>query len=323
MATILVGDIGGTNSRLLVRCEEKDLKRENFLNQNYASLEQILRVFLKNIKVDYACFALAGRIKDQTCELTNVAWKVSAVAIKSIFNITAVYVINDFEALCWSLPDLKEEDVFSLTQTLPSSSFRGCFGVCGVGTGLGVGALYNGIPIPSEGGHSDFSPKDDLEKEYHDYLTKKYGHVSKERVLSGPGIVDLYHFFVGKFKHKEILIGDDIGPQIVEKALNSQGFEFYRQIILKFCSMYGSAAGDFALTFLTTNGFYIGGGITPKILNILKNSQFVEAFQRKGIQQEWLKKVPIYAILNENAALVGLARYLRDKVEEFQLSNNH
>jgi len=158
------------------------------------------------------------------------------------------------------------------------------------------------VPFASEGGHVDFAPQGAKERQFWDYLHKKYGHVSIERVISGPGLEHLYWFLVESGKHKKVLQGEEISRQIIESAGESA---VCGEVLRWFASLYGAAAGNIALQFLSEGGLYLAGGIAPKILSVLKQPEFMKAFVDKGRFKELLQKIPVHVVLNENLPLLG------------------
>jgi glucokinase len=248
--------------------------------------------------------ALAGPIQGRKCHLTNLHWDIDADQIEKEHHIAEVHLMNDLVAAAWGLRRLKPKDLFTLNKGVKESGNQA---IIAAGTGLGVAGLcWDGkdhIPLASEGGHVDFAPKDAIDRQLWDYLHKKYGHVSLERVISGPGIEHLYWFLVEKGKHKNILQEEEIPRQVVEQGLT--GSKICQETLLWFASLYGAAAGNIALQFLSRGGVYLAGGIAPAILDILKQGGFMKAFADKGRFQELLQKMPVHVVLNENLPLLG------------------
>jgi glucokinase len=231
--------------------------------------------------------------------MTNLNWDIDADQIEKEHPITHVHLINDLVAAGEGLKRLKAEDIFTLNAGVKESGNRA---IVAAGTGLGIGGLYwdgkSHLPFASEGGHVDFAPRDAKERQLWDYLHKKYGHVSLERIISGSGLEHLYWFLVESGKHKKVLQGEEISRQIVESPE-------CREVVQWFASLYGAAAGNVALQFLSQGGLYLAGGIAPRTLKVLKQGEFMKAFVDKGRFQELLKKIPVHVVLNESLSLLG------------------
>ena len=174
-------------------------------------------------------------------------------------------------------------------------------------------------PFACEGGHSDFAPKNKLEDELLLYLRQKFGHVSYERILSGPGLYNLYQFVIDTQKEKEkaetleeIKSGDS--PRLIsEKGVSGESVACVRTIEL-FVSIYGSEAGNVALKMLALGGVYLGGGIAPKILDAIKEGEFLKSFKAKGRFSDLLSAIPVRVVLNDNTALLGAMLYAKQVV---------
>lgn len=312
----LGGDIGGTktnlayfeksNNQLLCKIEER------YSSHEFASLDEIVLNFIQKhqIKIDKACFGIAGPIRHETVKTTNLPWKVDAHKLSYILSGAPVHLINDLEANAWGIELLKGNEL-ELIQN-PTNPTPGHRALISAGTGLGEAGLYfdgkNFHPFASEAGHADFAPRNSKEAALLSYLGKKNGHVSYERVLSGQGLYNIYQFLNDYTKKtpppeiKELLNKDDpakVISQFAEKdALCQEALEMM-------VSFYGAEAGNMALRYMALGGVYIGGGIAPKIIHLLKTPLFLEAFCNKGRFQPLLKSVPISVILNDKTALLG------------------
>jgi glucokinase len=300
----LIGDIGGTKVHLAYFDQDHLIKEEKFPSRHYHSLNEILKKFVDR-PADKSYLALAGPIQNRKCQMTNLNWNIDADQIEKEYRISKVHLINDLVAAGWGLKRLKTEDLFTLN---PGVKEPGNQAIISAGTGLGIGGLcWDGkshIPLASEGGHVDFAPRNMIERQLWDYLHKKYGHVSLERIISGPGLEHLYWFLVEKGKYKKILVGEEIPRQIIEQGLAGKSVAC-QEALRWFASLYGAAAGNIALQFLSRGGLYLAGGMTPRILMILKQGEFLKAFTDKGRFQELLQKIPVYVVLNETLPLLG------------------
>ncbi len=311
---ILAGDIGGTNTRLALFEKGKRVGEERkFPSQKYGNLEIILQEFLQGKKVEKACFGVAGPVRNGKSKVTNLSWTIDASHISQALKIPKVTLLNDLEANAYGLKGLGKEELFSLHA---GEKQAGNQGLIAAGTGLGeAGLFWNGsehVPFACEGGHTDFAPRDALEIELFLYLQKKFGHVSYERVLSGPGLLNLFHFLIetGKEKWtKEVKAAmEEKDPARVVSEWGEQSKDAACTRALDwFISLYGAESGNMALKFLTLGGFYIGGGIAPHLVQKMKQGAFFTSFIDKGRFEELLRSIPIWVVLNDNAALLGAA----------------
>jgi glucokinase len=319
---ILAGDIGGTKTilGLFLRGAQRPRAKhvETYASLDFPDLQSIVERFLDRYptEVSSACLGIAGPVIDGRCRATNLPWEVSEAALVERFGWARVKLINDLVALTHSIPFLEENEVLSLNKAKPSPA--GPVALLAPGTGLGQALLVHQKghyrPIASEGGHVDFAPRDDAEIELWRYLHRQYGHVSLERVLSGPGIVNIYTWVKHSGRYGESIgplkssNGFDLAPAITEAALRGSD-PLCVETLNRFVSILGAAAGNLALIALTTGGVFLGGGIPPKILPKLKDGSFLEAFSDKGRFRGLLEGIPVQVILNPEAALLGAATH--------------
>jgi len=241
-------------------------------------------------------------------------WVVSETVMKRRFHWRHARLLNDLAAAALAIPLLRRSELVSLNKGIMQK--KGNLALLSPGTGLGQAMLaYRDgeyVPLSSEGGHVSFSPTTEGEVELWRYLRKKYGHVSVERVLSGPGLVNIYSWLrdSGRFEEpnwlKEIMKQEDPAKAISENALRKKEALCVESLRL-YVSMLGSAAGNLALTSLALGGVYLGGGIPPKILPALKQGSFFKGFMAKGRFADFLVRTPVRVILNDKAALLGAA----------------
>jgi len=305
---ILAGDIGGTKVNLALFDGRTRITEKRYESRDFSSIEKVLDDFLKNndSKVEKACFGVAGRVIDGKCRLTNLSWQVEAERLRENLGVDAVWLINDLAAMAYAIPLLGSESFEVIQAGIPVSEAR--ISVVSAGTGLGQAFLVpekNGkyIVMDSEGGHCDFSPRNELEAELLFYLQKKYSRVSIERVLSGSGLLDIYGFF--KTAEHEIV---DSPATIVERAL-AKTSPVCEKTIKLFISLYGALAGNLALQYLSDGGVYLGGGIAPKIVPLLQEGEFMKAFLSKGRFEKYLLETPVKVVMDEYAPLLGAAQY--------------
>ncbi len=300
----LIGDIGGTKVHLAYYDQDHVVKEEKFPSRHHNSFYEILKKFVDR-PADKSYLALAGPIHDRKCHMTNLNWDIDADQIEKEYRVSKVHLINDLVAAGCGLKHLKPKDIFTLNEGVKVSGNQA---IIAAGTGLGMGGLCwdgkNHLPLTSEGGHADFAPRGANDKQLWDYLHKKYGHVSIERVVSGPGLEHLYWFLVERGKHKKGLVGEEIPKQVIEQGLAGES-KICGEALQWFASLYGAAAGNVALQFLSVGGIYLAGGIAPRILSLLKQGEFMKAFADKGRFQELLQKIPVHVVLNESLPLLG------------------
>jgi glucokinase len=318
---ILAGDIGGTNARLAlfgVSGGRLNLVSTKVVpSREYAGLDKIVHEFVATLQVqpDAACFGVAGPVNNGRVETTNLPWVVESKRLAEELNLKQALLINDLEATAWGVGELTAEDSVPLNQV--HGDPIGPQAVIAAGTGLGEAGLYwDGARhrvFACEGGHCDFGPRDDLEMELFRYLHKLYGHVSYERILSGPGLVNVFRFLrdTGRGSEPQWLTDEmqhgDPAAAISRAALEGKS-PLSEQALSTFISVYGAEAGNLALKTKATGGIYVGGGIAPKILPRLAGPIFMQAFVSKGRMQPLLDSIPVRVITNEKTALLGAAR---------------
>jgi len=317
---ILAGDIGGTSTRLaLFTAAEGALRavaEEHYPSRNYPGLSEIVRTFTVGHPqpIEEACFGIAGPVREGRVETPNLPWVVEATALATQLALPRVNLLNDLEANAWGVFTLRDDDWETLAHGTPARD--GNAAIISAGTGLGeAGYLGDGAslhPFASEGGHADFAPHDDLTIELFRWLHRRHGHVSWERVVSGPGLVNIFTF-MREVKHGEVsaqLAGamreGDPAAAISSAALDESSLLAVSALDL-FVALYGSEAGNLALKMKATRGVWIGGGIAPKILPRLKRPGFLEAFHDKGRFRAFLEAIPVRVILNDKTALRGAA----------------
>lgn len=316
---ILAGDIGGTSARLAY-FEQRDgrlspIVEEVKHSRDYPSLQAAVLEFKRkyNYSVSCACFGVAGPVNHGRVEAPNLPWIIESVVLERELGIDKVYLINDLEANAHGLSELTEADFAVLARGIVGAV--GNAAVISAGTGLGEAGLYwdgeKHHPFAAEGGHADFAPANEVQVELWIYLRKKFGgHVSWERVLSGPGQFNIYEFLrdTGKgteepWLAEEIKVGD---PSAVVSRHGLNGTSpLCKAAVELFVDIYGAAAGNLALKFLATGGVFIGGGIAPKILPKLQEPRFVQAFCDKGRLRILLEQIAIRVVLNDKTALLG------------------
>lgn len=317
---ILAGDIGGTSTRLalfdLVGGELRVVSRERFPSRSYCGLAEIVQAFTSanQCALDAACFGIAGPVRDGRVETPNLPWVIEAESLATHLGLPRVTLLNDLEANAWGVFTLDDADVATLSGGVPMA--EGNAAIISAGTGLGeAGYYWDGSslhPFASEGGHADFAPHDDLTIELYRWLHGRFGHVSWERVVSGPGLVNIYTFLRDVKDHTEsaeladAIRSGDPGAEISKAALGETSGLAVAALDL-FVALYGAEAGNLALKMNATRGVWLGGGIAPKILARLARPGFLEAFCDKGRFRALLEAIPVRVILNDETALRGAA----------------
>lgn len=321
---ILAGDIGGTKTNLALFEERAGgaltkLEERTFLSREYEGLEAVLVDFINQREpaIEAACFGIAGPVLDGVCETPNLPWVVREGALAEALGTDNVRLINDLEATAYGVLHLKAEELVTLNdgERVEKSNIA----LIAAGTGLGEGALvwcgtrYHAMA--SEGGHADFAPRNELEMNLLRYLLTTKKRISYERVLSGPGLVNVYHFLKTSGYREEpawlkeaLASGEDQAATISKAALEDKS-ELCTKALDMFVALYGAQAGNLALTFKATGGVYVGGGIAPKIIAKLKDGTFLEAFTDKGRLSPMVAATPVRVIMNPKTALIGAAYY--------------
>ncbi len=318
---ILAADVGATNARLgLFEYHERRLSPvaiKKFRNQDYPSFDRILDAFFTEPRpIVSACFGIAGPVLNGKVHLTNLNWIIDRCEMQIRLRTERVWLLNDLESTGYGISQLRPEDFLVINAGVPDKTASAA--LIAAGTGVGESRLErngNGMcPLPAEAGHADFAPNDDLQSELLVHLRGRYGHVSWDRVLSGPGLHLIYEFLRDTSRVAEnpgvaerIRTGDP-GAVISQAALDGE-CELSVKALDTFVSIYGSESGNMALRYLARAGVYLGGGIAPKIRNKLTDGTFMKAFVEKGRMKSMLELVPVSVILNDQAALFGAAYF--------------
>jgi glucokinase len=318
---ILAGDIGGTNARLahfeVVQGHVQPVVEETFPSRGSASLDDIVRTFVTkhNLRVTHACFGIAGPIRHGRSETINLPWVVDAEQLAQQLGLATVWLINDLEANAYGVAALAPEDFAILNEGTPDAA--GNAAVIAAGTGLGEAGLYwdgkQHWPFASEGGHASFAPDNALQVELLQYLQQQFAHVSWERVLSGPGLYNIYTFLRDTQRSLEpAWLTEELRqvdpPAAIAGAALAGTSDLCVQALDLCVALYGAEAGNLALKVMATGGVFVGGGIAPKIVAKLKEPTFMQAFCAKGRLQAVLEAIPVRVIMNDRTALYGAAR---------------
>lgn len=325
---ILAGDIGATKTLMALVDRESSLwvAEKIYPSKNYATFEELLIDFqgviydiLKNSPLTAACFGVAGPVVDERCETTNLPWVITVSDLRELLCCKKVFLINDLEAIGYSIPLLSQEELSPLNPNASQST--GHAALIAAGTGLGEALLYwngEGFQVmASEGGNVDFAPRNELQIELLRYWQAQLPYVSYEHVSSGPGLLRIYQFLRAKGYGQEPawlsqrLQEEDPSAVIAEVALAKEN-ELCMQALEQFVLIYGAEAGNLALKGMALGGIYLGGGIAPKILPKLHEGSFMQAFIDKGPFANLLSSIPVQVILNPKAGLLGAIRMVND-----------
>ncbi len=317
---VLAGDIGGTKTRLGVFEIEADgmrtLEERVFASEEAQGLEEIVADFFtrETAGCRAACFGIAGPVTGRRMRTTNLPWVIDADNLERVTGISQVILLNDLEATAWGVSQLEGDEMHVLNPGRPDA--RGNGAVIAAGTGLGeAGIHWDGLsmrPFACEGGHASFSPTDELTDGLLRALRRRHGHVSWERVLSGPGLASLYRYLLSAEGLPEpdwFIEADRTGdptPMIAAAGLEDTCAVCARTLEL-FGRLYGEEAANLALKVMATGGVWVGGGIAPKIVPALAGGAFMRGFLAKGRMNPLLESMPVKIVLDDRAAILGAA----------------
>ena len=316
---LLAGDVGGTKTLLGLytrgtgRPSPVEVRR--FTTLDFKSLADVVAAFLDQAEhvdgIEAACFGVAGPVRDQVAQLTNVPWRVEAAAVAERLSIPHVRLVNDLMAMGYAVAALTEDEVAVLQAGEPVASGNGA--LIAPGTGLGMALLHNVdgrfVPSASEGGHADFAARTAREIELVETLTARLGRVEYDQVVSGPGLVNIHRFVHGAENCEGVPADADASeaPALISTAALERRCDRCVETLEMFVSALGAEAGNHGLRSLATGGVYLGGGIPPKILPALRTPVFLDAFRSKAPMEALLRKMPVAVILEHHSALLGAA----------------
>ena len=325
---ILAGDVGGTKVDLalydFVDGNLKHSRDKQYPAKEYSGLEEIVKEFIVSEKVTAACFGVPGPVRDGRLRLTNLPWTLDSRELANDLKIDYVFLINDLQANGYGIAELSADQVYTLSEGDPRQ--MGNRALISGGTGLGeCFMIWDGrdyVPYPSEGGHTDYAPRNEDEIDLLRFLKQKYsGRISTERVVSGQGLTNCYEFLreVRGMDEPaalaERMAAEDPNAVITELAIAAKS-EICEKALDMFVSAYGAEAGNLALKILSVGGLYVGGGIAPRILEKLKDGTFMKAFTDKGRLSQLLVNTPVRVILESRTALMGAAAYAEARAAE-------
>ncbi len=319
---ILAGDIGGTNTRLALFQTRDPILRptveRTYRSREHRGLREIVSIFVAEhpCVIEHASFGIAGPVIDGRVKTSNLPWVIDARDLAQELGLESTGLLNDLEANAYGVAVLGADDFAVLNAGALHAT--GNAAVISAGTGLGEAGLYwdgkRHRPFAAEGGHAEFAPRNETEIDLLRYLLRFYQHVSYERVLSGPGLENIYAFLrdTGRATGNPAIAVQmrSADPAAVITGAGRDGrCALCAQALELFVSVYGAAAGNLALKLMATGGVYIGGGIAPQILEKLQSPRFMDAFTAKGRLEPLCAAIPVRVILNPKTALLGAARY--------------
>ena len=325
---ILAGDVGGTKVNLALydftNGKLTHTRDKQYWAKEYSGLEEIVKEFVVSEKITAACFGVPGPVREGRLRLTNLPWTLDSRELASRLKIDYVFLINDLQANGYGIAELTSEQIYTLSEGDARQMANRA--LISAGTGLGEAfMIWDGrdyVPYPSEGGHSDFAPRNEDEIDLLRFLKQKYaGRISFERVVSGQGMPNIYEFLreVRGLDEPawlaERMAKEDPNVVITELALAAKS-EICEKALDMFVSAYGAEAGNLALKILSLGGLYVGGGIAPRILEKLKDGTFMKAFTDKGRLSQLLVNTPVRVILESKTALMGAAAYAEARAAE-------
>jgi glucokinase len=310
----LVGDVGGTNARFAVVDAQGHVRNPKiYPARDYASLPEVIEEYLVSVmgrkRPPRAVIAVAGPVMDGEIEFTNLQWRISEGDLLAHFEFEAVKLLNDFAAQALACPRLDADSLRPIGPLQKGGGSDCPLLVLGAGTGFGVAGLARSergdVPVATEGGHAAFAPTDDLEVEIWRQLAIRYGRVSNERLLSGPGIYEIYRIMAELEQAPAVVHGERAvfaaaqgGDALAGRALD------------RFCAILGAVAGDLALSFGARGGVYVSGGIAPQMHARLSSGEFRRRFEDKGRLSDYVREIPTLLVVHPYPALAGAAREL-------------
>jgi len=317
---VLAGDVGGTNARLatveLNGHTARVARQTTYASREYPGFTPIVRRFCEEMesRPDRACFGIACPVVEDDCTAPNLPWTINARKLAVEIEIPRTAIINDFVAVGYGIELLEPPDLATLQEGSPTP--QGPIALIGAGTGLGQGfLLWEGDHyrvLPSEGGHGDYAPSDELQTGLLGFLRRRFDRVSWERLLSGAGLVNIYNYLLASAVSPEQAtvraeMEKEDPPAVIARHGLARTDALSDRALDLFCEIFGAQAGNLALTMIATGGVYLAGGIAPRIVERLRSGPFLTAFHDKGRLSGLLSRIPVHVIMNPNVALLGAA----------------
>jgi glucokinase len=317
---VLAGDVGGTNARLaLVDVEGRAARivsEQKYLSRDYPGLAPIVRRFSEETKTrpDRACFGMACPIVGEDCTAPNLPWTINARKLAGEIGIPRTKIINDFVAVGYGIELMTPDDLATLQEG--AAQPHGTIALIGAGTGLGQGFLFweadHYEVLPSEGGHADFAARDRDQAGLLEFLKGKFHRVSWERLLSGPGLINIYDYLVAAgIAPEQESVRAEMAQEDHAAVITRQGLartdKLADRTLDLFCEIFGAQAGNLALTVVATGGVYLAGGVAPRVVERLEAGGFMAAFRDKGRLSDLLTRIPVHVVMNPKVGLLGSA----------------
>jgi glucokinase len=308
---VLLADIGGTNARFALMDRGEIGPVEHLKVADFSSAADAIAAFQTRHAADQpaaaAVLGVAGPVQNNRCIITNSRWIIDGDELQKMFGFSTARLLNDFEALAWSLPALQPSDLFALGKQ------RAIAGApmlaIGPGTGFGAACFFRHDTLPfaviTEAGHATLPATSEREEQVIGQLRRRFGHVSIERTLSGSGLENLYSALAAV----DGVAAPDRDPAAITSAALDGSCSISRAALDMFCSSLGSVAGNLALTFCAQGGVFIAGGIVPRFADRLAESNFRTQFESKGRYQSYLRDIPIHIIMSPDASFIGLKSF--------------
>jgi glucokinase len=304
----LLADIGGTNARFALAQRGEIGLIEHFRVTDFSSATEAIAAFLTRragASPEAAVLGVAGPVENNRCIITNSRWMIDAVDLQNRFGFRTIHLLNDFEAVAWSLPALQPSDLLAIGRQPPAAGAPML--VVGPGTGFGAACLFPRAPLVAvtEAGHATLPATSEREERVIGQLRRRFEHVSVERVLSGSGLANLYQALAAI----DGVAVPDRDPAGITQAALDKSCDVCCAALDMFCSLLGAVAGDLALTFCARGGVYIAGGIVPRFADHLIESKFRAQFENKGRFEPYLRGIPISVIIHPDISFIGLKAF--------------
>lgn len=329
---LLAGDVGGTKTNLAIFAMDETtghlhlLRNQRYPSNDFDSLNAIAQRFLgagSEGRIDAACFGVPGPVRNNRSQPTNLNWEIDAGTLRADLDIPCVHLLNDLAANAYGISELGPDDFVTIQEGLKAASGNRC--VVSPGTGLGeAGLFWDGHKYrvwACEGGHTDFAPRSEIEVELLAYLQTRFGHVSNERVISGQGLTNIYAFLrdTGKYPQSPLVaeeMKNEDAAKVITTYAESGSDAMCMATVEIFAHCLAMEAANFALKAMATGGVFLGGGVPAKLLWKLRSPAFREAFNAKGRMEALTSGMPLRIIVNDQAALLGAARYALDALDD-------
>lgn len=312
----IVADIGGTNMRVAIsHADSTPSHIEVFQCADYQGIEQVLSTYIENQGLNgkriNACLAIACPVDQDLITMTNLPWQFSQSALKEALKLNQLHLINDYTAIAHAIPLLSDAQKVQIGEGVAVAGRP--ISICGPGTGLGVANVVpvddKWVSLGGEGGHVDYAPTTELEIKVLNYLLVKYEHVSYEQLLSGLGIEQIHQALW--FIENGAELTDKLSAQQISSKATDGSCELCKNALMKFCAVLGSFAGNLALTLGSFGGVYIAGGIVPRFIEFIENSEFRARFEAKGRLSSFNKDIPTFVVTESQPGLIGASAYLQ------------